>query len=88
MKKISKHQKKWVELFNYQGGGIQLLLFLRKLKVLNRSKFIEAKDSIIDQVETWKDMEHARKCRHNDRQDAKTYNSRPPRSIKPTRARS
>jgi hypothetical protein len=88
--KISKHQKKWVALFNInsEGSGLQLIIFLHKLKVLNRSEFIKAKDLIIDNVSVWRELEYRRKCRHNDRQEERTYNSRPIRAIKPTKSRS
>lgn len=86
--KISKLQKKWVALFNINSidSGLQLIIFLHKLKVLNRSKFIEAKDLIIDRVTVWRESEYRRKCRHSD-QERKTYDHKPIRSIKPIKSR-
>lgn len=90
MRKLSKLQKKWVKGFN-QGDNISinLLMFLHKLKVLNKIKLIQNRSLIIAQVSEWADVEYRRKARHNSSyDDDKPKYGPPPRSIKPTRARS
>jgi len=86
MKKLTKLQKKWVAFFN--GTGVhQLVLLLLELKVIDRLTFIQVKDSIIDKVNVWREIDYINKCKR-EAHKTRTYDTRPPKIIKPTRTRS
>lgn len=91
-RKLTSYQRRWVKLFYNRefidrGAGLALPMFLSKLKVLNKTAFIESKDAIIDKVQMWYDWQCAQKYKSYKSNESKNYNIRPPKSIKPTKAR-
>ena len=89
MPKLTKLQKKWIaDSYGGDNCSTTLLTFLVKLKVINETEFHITKTIIYTSIKTWIYAERDRAVLRLRREKARTYESRPPKSIKPTQTRS
>lgn len=86
--KLTKIQKKWVEDWGGDDSHLDYLLdFLIKLRVIKLGTHSLVRNGMYAKIRAWYHHELDRKQRHLSRQENKTYDNRPPKSIKPTRTR-
>jgi len=84
MKKLTKIQKLFTQSYPLSNNLINLLF---KLKVINLSISIRSKALITSRISDWIDHDRYRKAQEDCRAETRNYDTKPPRSIKPTRTR-